>query len=317
MNTRVDLAPSHRCSEPPPSERPAAASPRGFTLVEILVVLIIVAMLAGLLTPAVMQSLRKARNAAIKSEIDMLHMAVMNYKNEYGSFPPCNVLTPLISGTDAASRHILRLFPRVGGTAAARDQVLNLGYANFPNTAGVVTYPLANLTPLTALTCWLFGYTGDPSRPVLMTTNVVTAVTGSAVITGGLPIAKRKKLYDFDASRLQSNYTYCPPQKPGSPYIYIDSSNYSSFVYSGTSAAQLAVPGTQCMPAVPRAAIPVNTPATPEAWYFTAFAPNKGFFNADTFQILCAGSDEKFGTDDDLSNFWPGTRKEYLDSLGN
>jgi hypothetical protein len=38
-------------------------------------------------------------------------------------------------------------------------------------------------------------------------------------------------------------------------------------------------------------------------------------FNADTFQILCAGRDEQFGTDDDLSNFWPGTRREYLDSL--
>ena len=23
----------------------------------------------------------------------------------------------------------------------------------------------------------------------------------------------------------------------------------------------------------------------------------------------------QFGTDDDLSNFWPGTRKDYLDSL--
>jgi hypothetical protein len=39
------------------------------------------------------------------------------------------------------------------------------------------------------------------------------------------------------------------------------------------------------------------------------------FANPDTFQILCAGRDEIFGNDDDLSNFWPGTRREYLDSL--
>ena len=38
-------------------------------------------------------------------------------------------------------------------------------------------------------------------------------------------------------------------------------------------------------------------------------------FNPDTFQILCAGQDEEFGTDDDLSNFWPGTKRDYLDSL--
>ena len=41
------------------------------------------------------------------------------------------------------------------------------------------------------------------------------------------------------------------------------------------------------------------------------------FFNATTFQILCAGRDEQWGTDDDLSNFWPGTRVEYERSLKN
>jgi hypothetical protein len=38
-------------------------------------------------------------------------------------------------------------------------------------------------------------------------------------------------------------------------------------------------------------------------------------FNPETFQIISAGRDEVLGTDDDLSNFWPGTRREYLDSL--
>jgi len=38
-------------------------------------------------------------------------------------------------------------------------------------------------------------------------------------------------------------------------------------------------------------------------------------FNPDSFQVINAGRDEEFGTDDDLSNFWPGTRREYLDSL--
>ena len=31
--------------------------------------------------------------------------------------------------------------------------------------------------------------------------------------------------------------------------------------------------------------------------------------------VLHPGRDGEFGNDDDLSNFWPGTRKDYLDSL--
>ena len=31
-------------------------------------------------------------------------------------------------------------------------------------------------------------------------------------------------------------------------------------------------------------------------------------FNTDTFQILCNGIDETWNTEDDLSNFWKGTR---------
>ncbi len=41
---------------------------------------------------------------------------------------------------------------------------------------------------------------------------------------------------------------------------------------------------------------------------------SQAFFNADTFQILCAGRDEVWGNDDDLSNFWPRTRREFEDS---
>jgi prepilin-type N-terminal cleavage/methylation domain-containing protein len=87
----------------------------GFTLVELLVVIVILAMLASLITVAASRAMTAARNAAIKAEIDMLHMAIMNYKNEYGSFPPCvdtEYASNSYTSNGQAAKHIARVFPR-------------------------------------------------------------------------------------------------------------------------------------------------------------------------------------------------------------
>ena len=235
------------------ADRVASARPQSrdaFTLVELLVVIGILAILAALITPAIFQARVSARNAAIKAEIDMLHMAIMNYKNEYGSFPPCNGLTT--AGSPAAV-HLQRIFPRVA-TPSAQFIKSGVGDGIDNNGNGVVdeageSYQVI-LYPWTSLLYWLEGYTGNPVAP----------------ITGGT----RKKLYDWDVARMDiTTGAYSPAGKPNSPYVYIDAANY------GTA--------------------------------FGVYQSVAGF-NSDTFQILCAGLDEQWGTDDDLSNFWKGTR---------
>ena len=253
--------------------RQLPSAPRAFTLVELLVVIGIIGLLAALLTPAVMQSLTKARNAAIKSEIDMLHTAIMNYKSEYGSFPPATD-NSYTAGTPAV-RHLARLFPRVTNVPA--------------QFAG-----LAALTPYNAMFAWLSGFTDDPSSPLV-------------------PATSRKKLFDFDQSRV-ANMQYHPSGKPLSPYIYIPSSEYNTYPYNDALIAS----GGYGAHFVPPPSLPTALPSDPRRWFTKlelAAPQNQSYANPDTFQILCAGRDEQFGTDDDLSNFWPGTRREYLDSL--
>ena len=203
----------------------------GFTLVELLVVIVIIGILAALIVPAVSQARLTARNAVTKTDIDLLTMAIENYRNEYGSYPPCSSGT---AANDPAARHIRRLFPR---TAAS--------YA-----------PSAATTPANSLVGWLGGYTKNPTDPL-------------DLLGAKIP---RVKLFDFDQTRVTSNQ-YHPADKPGSPYIYIDKAYY-------------------------------GTPVTVGANTYTANVTD----NPDTFQILCAGLDEEWGTDDDLSNFWKGTR---------
>jgi prepilin-type N-terminal cleavage/methylation domain-containing protein len=297
VENQMPHAVGRRAAEPSaPAGRIHRDARGGFTLVELLAAIVIVALLTAVAVPVVMQALAKARNTAIKAEIDMLHMAIMNYKNEYGSFPPC--VDRLYRGPDGsalqnrylpdgeADKHLKRLFPRCN----AVDQLnaaTNLQYSRenrtpadtvwlsffFPPPGSPPSNVDLHLNPHTALVSWLGGYSSNPAQP----------------LTGG----SRKKLFDFEQGRISTDPLtlnfYTPSGKRNAPYIYIDSAHYALFSpYPGLSPT---VPHVEYMP--------------------DGITP----FNKDTFQIICAGRDETYGTDDDLSNFWPGTRKEYLDSL--
>jgi prepilin-type N-terminal cleavage/methylation domain-containing protein len=268
----------------PISSRPLSA-PRAFTLVELLVVIGIIGLLAALLTPVVMRSLASARNAAIKAEIDMLHMALMNYQSEYGVLPPCNdtqftAATGYTTGGEAA-KHLRRIFPRCANPASELNKITD------PNVTGT---PRVGLVPTNALTAWLGGYTTNPQSPL---------------------DGPRQRLFDFDKSRIDpATGEYFPSGKRGSPFVYIPATQYATRLYTGASSygAHFTPPPLS----------PVPLPANTLLWFtnLALAAPQRQeYANPDTFQILCAGRDEVFGTDDDLSNFWPGTRREYLDSL--
>ena len=239
-----------------------------FTLVELLVVIGIISLLAAIVTPAVMRAQSTARNAAIKAEIDMLHMAIMNYKNEYGSFPPCDGFD--LTATCPSTKHLQRLFPRCANPLSELQTTL----------AGTAS---AKISPSNAITFWLSGYTDTPSAP--------------------LTVGSRKKQFDFDTSRVDaSTGYYWPAGKSSSWYVYIDSSAYLTYPYAASS-----------LTSVRAQRVPTTPPTTNSVAEFTN--TSQPFANPDTFQILCAGRDEVFGNDDDLSNFWPGTRRDYLDSL--
>ena len=244
----------------------ASSGPRGFTLTELLVVIGIMAVLAALVTPAVLRARSSARNAAIKAEIDMLHMAIMNYKNEYGSFPPCNDTgIPNVNGP--AGKHLRRLFPRCPDVAT-----------QFPAMTAMGVVPI---NPSNAIYIWLSGFTSDPISP-------------------WLPFTARKRLYDFDQSRLLNN-AYFPSGRPNSAYVYIDNTAYLAAGVIPTFTTGIGTFFGQRLP-LPAAPTLFNNVTQPA-------------FNPDSFQILSAGADQIFGNDDDMSNFWKGTRAEYIESV--
>ncbi|MDO4570451.1 MAG: type II secretion system protein [Planctomycetia bacterium] len=116
---------------------------QGFTLVELLTVIIIIAILAGMVTGAVGYAVTSVKQAAIRAEIGSLEQALNAYKADIGEYPPDN-------STDA-TRHI---------------------QACYRNATTTTTY--ATVTPTTALYIFLGPHNANPRSPFSSTSGKTT-----------------------------------------------------------------------------------------------------------------------------------------------
>lgn len=290
----------------------AGARQTGFTLVEVLVVVVIISLLIGLATPAIVIALRKTEVATMRIELGLVEQALEAYKNEYGEYPPD------FTDNQYVIDHLNRLFPRRRELRYIAELEAFFSNGNLPGPSGN-----GGLFPDQALLFWLRGFHPNPEYPITGDT------TGNADPLGSTIHTERESLVEFnekmigtvvgswgDDSRLETpGEVLVLTRAPMCPIVYFDSrGNYLS---EPTIPKQLRVSdnGVEKGTAMP---------------YMSDRSDR--FMNPKTFQLISAGQDSHFGNynenpkwypsgnnyddydADNLTNFSTGTLGEDKDS---
>ncbi|MGI8977782.1 MAG: type II secretion system protein [Pirellulaceae bacterium] len=262
---------------------------RGFTLVEILVVVAIIVILMAILIPTAMGMISKARNAAIGVEISQIATGFNEYKKEHGDYPPSmGEIYTVANGacySTVAERHLLRCYPKMDpnhkvffynniAPRLGNDESIVFWLAVIANDP---RYPFKNLG---FDNNGVFGWAPQPG------TTVLTQYPGPYTRFVHFEFDERR-LQDLDADVMPA---YSALYGKDTPYVYFDSRTYLLHCQSGNAAV-----GNRVQPMTDGRKIANLSSSQPPSLPQKQDPRLQMFVNPNTFQVHCAGQDGEFG----------------------
>jgi prepilin-type N-terminal cleavage/methylation domain-containing protein len=270
-------------------------SPRatGFTLVELLVVIVIIGILMSIAVPAIFSAVSTAKSTAMKMELNSLEMAVQKYQEKYGDYPPD------FADWAVVERHYRKIFPRISG-----DLILLKSLLTDTNGYNPTIIDRGEVLP------WVLGgYSSDPLRPFTGAGGPLELVgmTGSAddIPVYQINTSKENSLFDFAPGQLDLtipvknspinilNYhvssdgdlflSYAASTKTETPFVYFDSRTYE---YRNPSTTSKGFNGFWRPASGPVRPYISDIVQTDQTWQF---------MKPDSFQIIAPGIDGNFG----------------------
>jgi prepilin-type N-terminal cleavage/methylation domain-containing protein len=314
------------------TQPPAANRRQAFTLTELLIVIAIIAVLAGLIAAAAVNALRKGRETRITLEMQNMSGAIENFKNDYGMYPP-NGMTEMApsanpaAGTSAAlvradfKRAFAKAFPGHNEPPALIDAL-----AGVTPSGANMSGPLENgMRANEALYFWLAGFSSDPKYPI-------SGPGGPSFIrgAGNEVLEDRNKRYEFDLSRLgprddngafdaskgrfvtyeinmgggvqqrQINFWQYTPSGSEQPFVYFDVSRHKPGLTQNTASATGGPSKYDLWAADPAKGFPNIYALKQLREGVTGTASNISnvvFVNQGKFQLLHPGLDDDWGSD--------------------